>query len=86
MAIPDSTLADRPTVERETTVARVVDRWRESYDRRDVEGVLDLMADDIVWVLAPGAFTGKEEVRRFLEGMCGSRRRSGGGCRESGYS
>ena len=67
MAIPGSTPADRQTVERETTVARVVDRWREAYDRRDVEGVLDLMADDVVWVLAPGAFTGKEEVRRFLE-------------------
>ncbi len=44
------------------------------------------MADDVVWVLAPDAFTGKDEVRRFLEWDVRLSPTTGGGCRESGYS
>jgi ketosteroid isomerase-like protein len=67
MAVSDSTPAEGPTADAAVAVAQVVERWREAYDRRDVEGALDLLADDVVWVLAPGAFTGKEAARRALE-------------------
>ncbi len=66
MAVSDSA-ADRRELDRANAVARVVERWRDAYERRDVEGALELVADDAVWVLAPGAFTGRPEIRRVLE-------------------
>ena len=51
----------------ERSTEEIVERFRRAYDERDVEGALGLLADDAVWVVAPGAFKGKEGVRRVLE-------------------
>lgn len=51
----------------EAAVKNVVDRFREAYDGRNVDAVLDLFADDGDWRLGPGTFTGKAALRRVLE-------------------
>jgi len=42
-------------------------RFRNAYDRRDVDAALDLFADDAVLAFAPRAFKGKDEMRQGLE-------------------
>lgn len=67
MAETNATATDVHGTDSARGVDEVVERFRDAYDRRDVEGVLELVADDVVWVLAPGAFKGKEGVRQYLD-------------------
>ena len=49
-------------------VEEIVERYRDAFDRRDVEAALELFADDAVLVWAPKrAFVGKAGVRQALE-------------------
>jgi ketosteroid isomerase-like protein len=67
MAVTDSTSAKQQGTDSELAVREVVERFREAYDRRDVDGALELFADDAVLVFAPRAFRGKAEIRHGLE-------------------
>lgn len=67
MAATDSTATDHQRIDRELVVQDVVERFRDTYDRRDVDGALELFADDAVLVFAPRAFKGKDDIRRGLE-------------------
>lgn len=51
----------------EATVERIVARFGEAYDGRDIDAVVELFAEDGDWRVGPGTFTGKDGVRRLLE-------------------
>jgi len=51
----------------EGAVANVAARFRESYDARNVDAVVDLFAEHGDWTLGPGMFSGKSAIRRVLE-------------------
>jgi len=51
----------------EVEVERIVARFGEAYDGRDIDGVVELFAEDGDWRVGPGTFTGKDEVRHLLE-------------------
>lgn len=60
------TIADPRTGDRD--VEEVVERYRDAFDRRDVEAAIELFADDASLAWAPRrAFTGKAGVRQALE-------------------
>jgi ketosteroid isomerase-like protein len=63
----DSTAANQQGIDSELAVRDVVERFRNAYDRRDVDGASELFADDAVLVFAPRAFKGKNEIRQGLE-------------------
>ena len=51
----------------EQRITELVERYEAASERRDVQAMLELFADDAVIVIAPGAFRGKEGIRRVLE-------------------
>ena len=67
MAATDSTAPNQQVIDPELPARDVLERFRNAYDRRDVDGALELFADDAVLVFAPRAFTGKDEIRHGLE-------------------
>lgn len=44
-----------------------VERFRDAYLRRDVDGMTALFSDDAELVAAPGSFRGKDAIRKFLQ-------------------
>jgi ketosteroid isomerase-like protein len=56
--------AERPS---EEEVRGVVSSFDESYDARDVDGVVALFAEDGDWTVGPGTFSGRASVRRLME-------------------
>lgn len=62
-----SSTAVQPDVDRESGTRDVIERFRDAYDRRDVDRALELFADDAVLVFAPRAFTGRDDIRHALE-------------------
>jgi hypothetical protein len=48
-------------------VADVVGRFRDAYDARNVDAVVDLFAEHGDWRLGPGTFAGKAAIRRAME-------------------
>jgi uncharacterized protein (TIGR02246 family) len=66
MAVTDSTAIQQGT-DRELAIRDVLERFRDAYDRRDVDGALELFTDDAVLVFAPSAFKGKDDIRHGLE-------------------
>jgi ketosteroid isomerase-like protein len=67
MAITDSTTTGELGIDSERVVRDVLERFRDAYDRRDVDGAVELFADDAVLVFAPRTFNGKDEIRHGLE-------------------
>ena len=67
MAVTDSTDTGQQRIDSELAVRDVVERFRDAYDRRDVDGALELFADNAELVLAPRAFQGKADIRHGLE-------------------
>ena len=67
MAVTDSTATGQRGIDPELAVRDVVERFRDAYDRRDVDGALELFADDAVLVFAARAFKGKDGIRHGLE-------------------
>jgi ketosteroid isomerase-like protein len=67
MAVTNSTSANQQGIDPELAVRDALERFRDAYDRRDVDGALELFADDAVLVFAPRAFKGKDEIRQGLE-------------------
>ena len=67
MAVTNSTATGQRGIDPELAVRDVVERFRDAYDRRDVDGALELFADDAVLVFAARAFKGKDEIRHGLE-------------------
>lgn len=67
MAVTDSTASGQQGIDPELAVRDVIERLRNAYDRRDVDGALELFADDAVLVFAPRAFKGKGDIRHGLE-------------------
>lgn len=67
MAITDSRASGQLGIDLEREVRDVLERFRDAYDRRDVDGAVGLFADDAVLVFAPRTFKGKDEIRRGLE-------------------
>jgi hypothetical protein len=51
----------------EKAVQDVVGRFRDAYDARNVDAVVDLFAEHGDWTLGPGTFTGRAAIRRVLE-------------------
>ncbi len=45
----------------------VVEQFDKAVEKRDVQAVLEFFADDAEWMLAPGTFSGKDGIRRYLE-------------------
>ena len=66
MAVTDSTATGQQGIDPELAVRDVVECFRKAYDRRDVDGALELFADDAVLVFAPRAFKGKDDIRHGL--------------------
>ncbi|HAV77687.1 MAG TPA: hypothetical protein DCX53_10080, partial [Anaerolineae bacterium] len=52
-----------------TDPAAVMDAYTAAINAHDVEAALLLVADDAVYDRPSGQFTGKEEVRTFIEGL-----------------
>ena len=52
---------------REDKVEGVVSTFREAYDARDIDAVVELFAEDGDWSVSLGTFTGEKELRRLLE-------------------
>jgi SnoaL-like protein len=48
-------------------LARRVEEYRAAFQARDVDGMLELFADDAELTAAPGTFRGKAAIRRFLQ-------------------
>lgn len=46
---------------------RRVEAFREAYQAHDVDGMVAMFRADGVYVAAPGAFRGRDEIRTFLE-------------------
>jgi ketosteroid isomerase-like protein len=67
MASTDSTATGELGIDSERAVRDVLERFRDAYDRRDVDGAVELFADDAVLVFAPRTFNGKDEIRHGLE-------------------
>jgi ketosteroid isomerase-like protein len=44
-----------------------VERFREAYLSRDVDRMMTFFSDDAELVAAPGAFSGKDAIRKFLQ-------------------
>jgi ketosteroid isomerase-like protein len=51
----------------EQRIRELVGQYEAASERRDVKAMLELFADDAVIVIAPGAFRGKEAIRRVLD-------------------
>lgn len=51
----------------EGAVRDVVARFRDAYNARNVDAVLNLFAEQADWTLGPGTFTGKAAIRRVME-------------------
>lgn len=49
--------------------AEVMDAYTEAINNHDVEAALALVADDAVYERPAGTFTGKEEIRGFIEDL-----------------
>jgi ketosteroid isomerase-like protein len=45
----------------------VVEEFDRALEKRDVQAALEFFADDAEWTLAPGTFSGKPDIRRYLE-------------------
>ncbi len=45
----------------------VVEEFDRTLEERDVQAALEFFADDAEWTLAPGTFSGKDGIRRYLE-------------------
>ena len=45
----------------------VVEEFDRALEKRDVQAALEFFADDAEWTLAPGTFSGKDGIRRYLE-------------------
>ena len=52
---------------RQGELARRVEEYRTAFQARDVEGMLELFADDAELTAAPGTFRGKVAIRKFLQ-------------------
>lgn len=52
---------------RQGELARRVEEYRTAFQARDVEGMLELFADDAELTAAPGTFRGKAAIRKFLQ-------------------
>ena len=48
-------------------LVELCERYRDGYQRRDVEQMMDLFADDAEVVWSAGAFRGREAIRKVLE-------------------
>jgi ketosteroid isomerase-like protein len=48
----------------------VVKELDRALEKRDVQAVLEFFAD-AEWTLAPGTFSGKDGIRRYLQGYSG---------------
>jgi ketosteroid isomerase-like protein len=51
----------------EATIMQTLDGFYQAFEDRNVEAALAFFADDAVWTIAPGAFKGRQELRRALE-------------------
>ena len=51
----------------ESRLVELVGRYREAYQSRDLEQMMDLFADEAEVVWAAGSFRGKDAIRRVLE-------------------
>ncbi len=49
------------------SIEDVVEELDRALEKRDVQAVLEFFADDAEWRLAPGTFSGKDDIRRYLE-------------------
>jgi ketosteroid isomerase-like protein len=63
----DSPAADGQPATEGLNIEAIVGTFHAALENRDVEGALALFADDAVWTLSPGDFSGKEGVRKVLE-------------------
>jgi ketosteroid isomerase-like protein len=45
----------------------LVEEFDRVLEKRDVQAALEFFADDAEWTLAPGTFSGKDGIRRYLE-------------------
>ncbi len=48
-------------------IGDVVEEFDRALEKRDVQAALGFFADDAEWTLAPGTFSGKGGIRRYLE-------------------
>ena len=67
LSAPTPTNLASPRALAEGAVADVVARFREAYDARNVDAVVDLFAENGDWRLGPGIFAGKAAIRRVLD-------------------
>ena len=54
------------------TTKEIVLQVIEAFDKNDVDKILDLFADDVIWTMKGSSLTisnGKDEVEKFLGGM-----------------
>lgn len=49
------------------SIRDVVEEFDRALEKRDVKAALDFFADNAEWTLAPGTFSGKDGIRRYLE-------------------
>jgi ketosteroid isomerase-like protein len=64
---PTSAAATRAGAMDAPLIEQLVTRFHRALEERDVEGALRLFADDAVWTLSAGDFSGREGIRRVLE-------------------
>jgi hypothetical protein len=51
----------------ERTVEETVSSFERAYSTRDIDGFVELFAENGDWRLGPGTFTGKSAIRRVFE-------------------
>jgi ketosteroid isomerase-like protein len=49
------------------SIGALVEDFDAALEKRDLQAALRFFADDAEWTLAPGTFSGKDAIRRYLE-------------------
>jgi ketosteroid isomerase-like protein len=54
------------------TIVNIMHDFMRALEKADVEKILSLSAEDVVWITNEGTFKGKQEMKRYLTWMAGN--------------